>query len=261
MKELPYFKFYCNAWITGDITSLSYETQGLFVNLCAFYWSKNGELYLTNCKRKFKDCKELCFTELIECNIIKVKDDKIIINFLDEQIEERFQMSKNNALNGSKGGIAKATAKQFSSEIVATAKLPLSETVAKPSNIEEKRIEENREEENRKEKKRIKDNIKSTISIEEREQIFYKNLTHYISEYDKDMVRAFFNYWSQKNSSATKMKFEDEKFFEISKRLTTWKNNDKPKNVQFAKPIRESPLDFAKSSLLDYAKNNPEMIY
>jgi len=112
--------------------------------------------------------------------------------------------------------------------------------------------------------KRVNNNNKELIvklSIEEREQIFYKNLTHYISEYDKDMVRGFFNYWSQKNSSATKMKFEDEKFFEISKRIATWKNNDKPKNVQFAKPIRESPLDFAKSSLLDYAKNNPEMIY
>ena len=58
MKELPYFKFYCNEWITGNITFLDYETQGLFINLCAFYWSKNGSLKLNHAKLKFNRIKQ-----------------------------------------------------------------------------------------------------------------------------------------------------------------------------------------------------------
>lgn len=37
-KDLPYFKFIVNEWITGDITLEDLNVQGLFINLCAWYW-------------------------------------------------------------------------------------------------------------------------------------------------------------------------------------------------------------------------------
>ena len=37
-KELPYFKFYPGIYITGDVTLCSLEAQGLFINICSFYW-------------------------------------------------------------------------------------------------------------------------------------------------------------------------------------------------------------------------------
>lgn len=44
--------------------------------------------------------------------------------------------------------------------------------------------------------------------------------------YDNDMVKKFFDYWSETNKSETKMRWELEKTFEISKRLTKWKSNE-----------------------------------
>ena len=144
MKELPYFKFYTNEWITGDITFLDYEAQGLFINLCAYYWSKDATLTLKNAKRKFSDVNENCFDQLIESDIIKINEDKIIIKFLDEQRGERGKLSETNSINGSKGGRPK---KQIETEIKPTALFIESETITKKSNIEEKREEEKRKEE------------------------------------------------------------------------------------------------------------------
>lgn len=46
--------------------------------------------------------------------------------------------------------------------------------------------------------------------------------------YDKETVKEFFEYWSELNKSKTKMKWELQQTFEISKRLATWlKNEDK----------------------------------
>lgn len=141
MKELPYFKFYTNEWITGDVTFLDYETQGLFINLCAYYWSKDANLTLTNAKRKFSDVKTDSFNLLIEADIIKINEDSIIIKFLDEQRGERGKLSTTNSKNGAKGGRPK---KRIESETKPTALFIESETLAKKSNIEEKREEENK---------------------------------------------------------------------------------------------------------------------
>lgn len=44
--------------------------------------------------------------------------------------------------------------------------------------------------------------------------------------YDNDMVKKFFDYWSETNKSETKMRWELEKTFEVSKRLIKWKSNE-----------------------------------
>lgn len=143
MKELPYFKFYCNEWITGNITFLDYETQGLFINLCAFYWSKNGSLKLNHAKLKFNRIKQKSFESLIEHEIIKINEhENIIINFLDEQMNERGKLSVTNSKNGALGGRPK---KQIESENKPTALILESELKAKKSNIEEKRREEKKD--------------------------------------------------------------------------------------------------------------------
>ena len=145
MKDLPYFKFYCNEWITGEITALDYDTQGLFVNICSYYWSKNCTITLKSAKKRFKGIREECYDELIESEVIKVVNENIIINFLDEQLDERGHRAKQNAINGAKGGRPK---KQIESENKPTALISESETKAKKSNIEEKRGEEKRKEYN-----------------------------------------------------------------------------------------------------------------
>ena len=108
-KELPYFKFFVSEWNDGDITLEDYETQGLFINLCAYYWSNECEITLTKSKKKFRNCGEDSFNYLIDNDIIKVDNDIIIINFLDEQKDERLESSKRK----SKGGKASAEARRL----------------------------------------------------------------------------------------------------------------------------------------------------
>lgn len=107
-KDLPYFKFFCSEWSDGDITLETYETQGLFINICAYYWSNECVLELSKLKKRFRNDAELVDL-LIENNLLKQIDGFIKINFLDEQKFERGEQSKVK----SKGGLASAEAKRL----------------------------------------------------------------------------------------------------------------------------------------------------
>lgn len=65
----------------------------------------------------------------------------------------------------------------------------------------------------------------------EREKSFEQSLIPFVASYggiyQPTMIRAFFNYWTEKNKSGTKMRFELEKTWETSKRLQTWAGKEK----------------------------------
>ena len=63
--------------------------------------------------------------------------------------------------------------------------------------------------------------------LKKRKEKFYNDLIPYISKYPKEMLRCFYNYWTERNKSGVKMRFELERVFEISKRLSTWARRDK----------------------------------
>ena len=88
-KDLPYFKFFVSEWNDGDITLEDYEVQGLFINLCSYYWSNECDLLFNKAKKKFKDAPEDLWKTLFDNEIIKEVDGRLIIKFLDEQNEER----------------------------------------------------------------------------------------------------------------------------------------------------------------------------
>jgi hypothetical protein len=140
-KDLPYFKFNVSEWNDGDITICSMEAQGLFINLCSLYWSKEGRLSFSNVKRRFNGCNTTVWEELVNEQIIKLEGDNIFISFLDEQLVERKKLSETNSQN-----VAKRWAKE------------VSDTTVLPPNNDGKEvvynIEEKREEERRKKKKR-----------------------------------------------------------------------------------------------------------
>ena len=60
-----------------------------------------------------------------------------------------------------------------------------------------------------------------------RKDAFYKSLVPYVERYGRDMVRDFFDYWSEMNKSETKMRFEQQTTWEVGKRLATWKKREK----------------------------------
>ena len=56
-KQLPYFKFFVSEWSDGDITIEDYNIQGLFINICSYYWSKECELSTKILYKRFKHSK------------------------------------------------------------------------------------------------------------------------------------------------------------------------------------------------------------
>lgn len=66
--------------------------------------------------------------------------------------------------------------------------------------------------------------IAATLSRKER---FYESLVPFVEKYGKEMIREFFDYWSEMNKSQTKMRFEQQPTWETSLRLVTWANRDK----------------------------------
>lgn len=136
-KELPYFKFTVAEWLTGDIVYENFSVQGLFINICAIYWQREGELSIDDINKRFKNPPEL---KELSGRFFSLDGGLISIAFLDEQFQERKRLSSSNSANGKKGVLAKAAKKQG---IQATPKRPLSEGQAKSSNIEKRREEKN----------------------------------------------------------------------------------------------------------------------
>jgi hypothetical protein len=80
-------------------------------------------------------------------------------------------------------------------------------------------------------------------NIESRETIFNSEVWQFKDQYSDSMIRKFINYWTEKNKSKTRMRFELEKTFEIPRRLNTWANNDK--NYGTKKTIGADPYELA----------------
>jgi hypothetical protein len=67
--------------------------------------------------------------------------------------------------------------------------------------------------------------------VNARKKIFYDQLCPYVETYGSQMVRKFYDYWTELNRSGTKMRFEIEKTWETSKRMATWARNSKVREV------------------------------
>lgn len=114
MKENPYFKFYTAEWLQGRITLEDLEVQGLFVNICAWYWHFKGDITVYHILKRTNN--PVGFEKLTEANIIRLSDEqniyenkKLIISFLDEQLGQRGVVCARNKANGNKGGRPKKT--------------------------------------------------------------------------------------------------------------------------------------------------------
>lgn len=162
-KNFPYFKFTATEWLTGDIVFESLELQGLFINVCAVYWQRDGKLTIEDLIKRYKD--ETLINELID-KYIWNNNGNILIKFLDEQLIEANHISKVNSENGKKGAEAKRNK--------ATAKRPLNDSKAILSK-EEKELNKN----NNKNKNKIREYV--FLSQSELDKLYSEYLEHEVS--------------------------------------------------------------------------------
>ncbi|MES2395632.1 MAG: hypothetical protein V4549_06500 [Bacteroidota bacterium] len=136
-KELPYFKFNVAQWLTGDIVFEEFDVQGLFINICAIYWQRNGKLSIEDINKRYKNPPQL---KQLTDRFFSVTDGLISVKFLNELFEDKKLMSIVNSKNGALGGRPKQ-AKILNKK--PTANRPLTEPKANQSNIEKRREEKN----------------------------------------------------------------------------------------------------------------------
>lgn len=88
-----------------------------------------------------------------------------------------------------------------------------------------------------------------TKPMEERAKDFMHRVAEFNGQYPKEMLRAFYDYWTEHNERGKKMRFEMQKVFDIKKRLVTWSNNEK--NRTNGKPTKQNQIDILVTSFAE----------
>lgn len=70
--------------------------------------------------------------------------------------------------------------------------------------------------------------------INSRKLKFASTLSEFSNQYNRDLLKSFYDYWTEPNKSNTKFRQELEKTWDLKRRLETWASNDK----NFKKPTQ-----------------------
>lgn len=196
MKELPYFKFYCDEWRDGDITLLDYSLQGVFINVCSYYWKRNCSTSFGKLKLRFPTVTQKEWDVLLKAELITVYDKDILgIKFLDEQFIERTAEKDKKSMAGMIGANARwdKPAKEA----------PLTE-VEEPDTIE------------------LIERPNPKQAYLDRKLQFRLDIRGFIESYPNDILESFYDYWSEKHKTLWKMRWETQKTWELPMRIKTW---------------------------------------
>lgn len=198
-KELPYFRFEPSEWDNGNIQICSRESKGLFIDLCSIYWSRLGELPYALALQKLCNGNKDALQELVDAEILGVIEGQIVIEFLDEQLSERGQVSEKRR-NAAKKRWSDANALQVESK----------------SNA--KRREENIKEEKKKEESKTLEWFVNQI-----DEIYLENLKY--THKGKDIQQAVKEAYAHIASDSLRLKNLDGAG--AKKLLNTWLANTK----------------------------------
>ncbi len=212
-KNFPYFKFISARWLLGNIAFEDLSVQGLFVNICALYWERDGLVMIEDINNRYRNPPELA---KLTDRYFSVKDGFISIKFLDEQLHEANHVSKTNSKNGSLGGRPKTL---VTIEKKPTALVPLSENEAKKSKEEVNKNKSKEEENKRKENKSSENEFSAAKEFKPIFEKFYFEKTkenYYWTGKDAAKCKPLFN----KLSFKIKEKISAKKEIENSEVIT-----------------------------------------
>ena len=108
MKELPYFRFTVSEWMNGDISMETYDSKGIFIDICAWYWFKDCSITKAMLEKKYPKEREW-IKNLLDIEAIKIDGDNIQIEFLNEQFDLLSKKRRARQAAGSKGGKQKSS--------------------------------------------------------------------------------------------------------------------------------------------------------
>jgi uncharacterized protein YdaU (DUF1376 family) len=117
-----------------------------------------------------------------------------------------------------------------------------------PNHMEDENENENKEVVNTTLKESIKniEGAKALHTLDSKKLKFYNELIPFVEKYGKDMIRDFYEYWTEPNKSMTKIKLDLERTWDLNRRLLKWSENES----RFKKPNKDEP------PVLDYSQFN-----
>ena len=178
-KELPYFQFEPAEYLTKDISFCSLSAQGLFINICSYYWQRNCQLTKKQLLKRLNYEVEL--NELIDEGIIDFENESVVIKFLDNQLSKVIDTIKINSVNGSKGGAPKGN-----------------NNAKKQANNNPKTTEKQgiREEKIREYKKKVENIINNDFLIESLGSIQWMEVCAMQNQVSEDVIKIFLTHFS-----------------------------------------------------------------
>ena len=95
----------------------------------------------------------------------------------------------------------------------------------------------------------VNDNVNNTVNgIERKRDEFKKLLEPFKEKYTARLLNVFYEYWTASDLKSKKVRFENEKFFDVGRRLASWKRREKPTDY--------GPTD---DGLVDYLKGKGKL--
>ncbi len=267
MREMPYWKFYPSEWFMGDIELLSPVAKGVFIELCALYWHKNADMELDEKSlavrmRIGEDTLRSALGDLKECFSI-TPDKKIVIKFLDEQRQEFMEVIEKKIQGGKKGAHIKALQKMRlnprcpQGDLQDT--LDIKIKIKNENEIKKESKSDNESKSVREGEPLASDQGQMPTHPHVREKSFKTwtlddflqdvgkwALEKQMPETDKEKFIAHF----AEKSASGRMKFQMEKTWETSKRITKWLGNGFGKTCKasiaphiLAKPVADAEYE------------------
>ncbi|MDR2917827.1 MAG: DUF4373 domain-containing protein [Tannerella sp.] len=243
-KEAFYFPHDCNARNDEKLISvrMKYGAQGYGV-----YFMILERLMESTDHILVKDYNVIAFDVRVDSSIVKeivenfglfvfAEDGKY---FYSESFNRRLKPFDNLREQRRQAGIKSAEKRAELSNRSTTVQRPLAENPTKESKVKnskekkeklpkgsEKKSDLGKPEAEVKKAEQANKLAAAKAATKKRQEDFYNSLIPYVERYGPEMVRNFFDYWSEMNKSETKMKFELNKTWEVAKRLATWAKNN-----------------------------------
>lgn len=221
LRDQPYLPLYIQDYMTDEkLNECSAEANGVFVRIMMLMHKSEtyGKILLNQKHKQTTNQIEnfaLMFgkhfpytfdeimrglTELINERVVYLEEDFLC----QKRMIRDGQLSEIRSNAGKKGGKKSSSNDEY---------FGIAKTQANTEYENEIHIEDN-------------SNISLVLSLEDREQKFKSECEQFRDRYG-GMIDDFVRYWTEPNKSKTKMRYEKESTWELSRRLTTWDNNNK----------------------------------
>jgi hypothetical protein len=181
-----------------------------------------GELFCA--MRDYNQQKPIQLTGLMKAIFTSFK------NQFDRDLDKYKSVSDRNKDNGSKGGRPEKNPEKPTGLIGLKNKPTITQhNPNKPDSDNDSDSVNDSVNGNGIDKEKVSKNIIKVIDIEQRKLAFAESLKEFELIYGSDMIEDFFFYWSEELQNGKKMRWEDQRSWNITGRLRTWKKNERPK--------------------------------